>query len=81
MVTAVSTIANGGTHVTPRIVKKIINSETGEEREIETKKQEGVISKETSENVLSMMKSVVAEGTGKNARVERIFNWWKNWNF
>ena len=43
MVTAVSTIANGGTHVTPRIVKKIINSETGEEREIETKKQEGVI--------------------------------------
>ena len=81
MVTAVSTIANGGTHVTPRIVKKIINSETGEEREIETKKQEGVISKETSENVLSMMKSVVAEGTGKNARVARIFNWWKNWNF
>ncbi len=81
MVTAVSTIANGGTHVTPRIVKKIINSETGEEREIETKKQEGVISKETSENVLSMMKSVVAEGTGKNARVERIFNWWKNRNF
>ena len=61
MVTAVSTIANGGTHVTPRIVKKIINSETGEEREIETKKQEGVISKETSENVLSMMKSFVAE--------------------
>lgn len=81
MVTAVSTIANGGTHVTPRIVKKIINSETGEEREIETKQQEDVISKETSENVLSMMKSVVAEGTGKNAGVARIFNWWKNWNF
>ena len=81
MVTAVSTIANGGTYVTPRIVKKIIDSQTGEEKEIEIKKQEGVISKETSKNVLSMMESVVAEGTGKNARVERIFNRWKNWNF
>lgn len=69
MVTAVSTIANGGTYVTPRIVKKIINSKTGEVKEIETKKQEGVISKQTAENVLSMMKSVVAEGTGKNAQV------------
>lgn len=69
MVTAVSTIANGGTRVTPRIVKKIINSQTGEIKEIETKKQEGVISKKTSEDVLSMMKSVVAEGTGKNAQV------------
>ena len=80
MVTAVSAIANGGTYVTPRIVKKIINSQTGEEKEIEIKKQEGVISKETSQNVLSMMKSVVAEGTGKNAGVVRIFNRWKNWN-
>lgn len=78
MVTAVSTIANGGTHVTPRIVKKIINSQTGETREIEPKKEEGVISEKTAEDVLSMMKSVVAEGTGKNAQVARIFNRWKN---
>ena len=69
MVTAVSTIANGGTYIKPRIVKKIINSKTGEQKEIEVKKGEKVISKETSENILSMMKSVVAEGTGKNAKV------------
>ena len=69
MVTAVSAIANGGSHVTPRIVKKIIDSKTGEEKEIEPIIKEGVISKETSENVLSMMKSVVSEGTGKNASV------------
>ena len=69
MVTAVSTIANGGTRVTPRIVKKIIDSQTGEAREIEPKKEEGVISQKTAEDVLSMMKSVVAEGTGKNAQV------------
>ncbi|MCI8486429.1 MAG: PASTA domain-containing protein [Clostridia bacterium] len=70
MVTAVSTIANGGNHVTPRVVKQIIDSKTGEVKDIEVKKQEGVISKKTSEDVLSMMKSVVAEGTGKNAKVE-----------
>ena len=29
-----------------------------------------MISKETSEKVLSMMESVVSEGTGKNAKVE-----------
>ena len=69
IVTAVSIIANGGTRVTPRIVKNIINSQTGETREIETKKEEGVISKKTAEDVLSMMESVVAEGTGKNAQV------------
>ena len=69
MVTAVSAIANGGTYVTPKIVKKIIDSKTGEERKIETKKEERVISKETSQKILSMMQSVVAEGTGKNAKV------------
>lgn len=69
MVTAVSAIANGGSHVTPRIVKKIIDSKTGNEKEIESKIKEGVISKETAKNVLSMMESVVAEGTGKNATV------------
>ena len=69
MVTAVSAIANGGNHVTPRIVKKIIDSKTGKEKGIEVKKEEGVISKETSQKILSMMQSVVAEGTGKNAKV------------
>ena len=69
MVTAVSAIVNGVTHVTPRIVKKIIDKKTKQEKEIETKKEEVVISKETSQKILSMMQSVVAEGTGKNAKV------------
>ena len=70
MVTAVSAIANGGNLIQPRIVKEIINSETGERKEIETIVKNKVISKETSEKVLSMMGSVVAEGTGKNAQVK-----------
>ena len=70
MVTAVSTIANGGAHVTPRVVKQIVYKNKGEVKDIEIKKEEGVISEKTSKDVLSMMKSVVQEGTGKNAKVE-----------
>ena len=70
LVTAVSSIANGGEYIEPRVVKEIINSETGEKEEIEVKKGNRVISEETSKNVLSMMESVVEEGTGKNAQVQ-----------
>lgn len=70
MITAVSSIANGGTYVVPRVVKGIVNSQTGEVKNVEPQKKETVISKETSEKVLSMMQSVVAEGTGKNAQVK-----------
>ena len=70
MATAVSTIANGGTYIKPRIIKQIIDSKTGEVSEVETEKRENIISKETSKKVLSMMESVVSEGTGKNAQVK-----------
>ena len=69
LVTAVSAIANGGESVKPRVVKQIINSETKEVTNIPVQKDERVMSKETSEKVLSMMESVVSEGTGKNAKV------------
>ena len=69
LVTAVSAIANGGSLIQPRIVKAIVDSETKEKKEIETKVKSQVISKDTSEKVLSMMESVVSEGTGKNAKV------------
>ena len=69
LVTAVSSIANGGTSIKPRVVKQIINSKTKEITDIPVEKNGTVISKETSEKVLSMMESVVSEGTGKNAKV------------
>ena len=69
LATAVSSIANGGTSVSPRVVKQIINSQTKEVTDIPVKTNGTVISKETSEKVLSMMESVVSEGTGKNAKV------------
>ncbi len=70
LVTAVSSIANGGEKITPRVVKQIINGETGEVTDIPVKRGERVISEKTSKDVLSMMQSVVSEGTGKNAKVE-----------
>ncbi len=71
LVTAVSSIANGGNLIQPRVVKATIDSETGETQEKEPViLSENVISKETSKNVLSMMESVVALGTGKNAQVK-----------
>ena len=69
LATAVSSIANGGNKIKPRVVKQIINSKTGEITDIPVQTDGEVISKETSEKVLSMMESVVSEGTGKNAKV------------
>lgn len=70
MVTMVSTIANGGTYIQPRVVKATINGKTGERKEVEVIKKDRVISEETAQNVLSMMESVVADGTGRNSQVK-----------
>ena len=70
MVTMLSTIANKGKYVKPRLVKTIIKSDTEEREEIEPEYKNQVISEETAEKVLNMMESVVSEGTGKNAKVE-----------
>ena len=69
MATALSTVANNGKYVTPRIVKATVNSKTGETTEIVPQYGEQVISEENAKKVLSMMESVVSEGTGKNAKV------------
>lgn len=69
LVTAVSSIANGGKSIQPRVVKQFIDSQTREIQDVPIKTNGEVISEETSQKVLSMMESVVAEGTGKNAKV------------
>ena len=69
MATAISAIANGGTYIKPHIVKQIVNSKTGEIKNIEPQVEGRVISQETSTKILSMMESVVADGTGRNAQI------------
>ena len=69
MISMVSTIANNGERMKPRVVKQVINSQSGEITDIEPVSLGKVISEQTSKKVLSMMESVVSEGTGKNAQV------------
>ena len=69
MITAVSSIANEGKYIKPRIVKSVKNSVTGEITEMPVETGDQIISKENAEKVLNMMNSVVSEGTGKNAKV------------
>ena len=69
MITMVSTIGNKGRYVKPRIVKGTIDEKNGDINEFEPQYGDQVISEQTSKNMLSMMESVVSEGTGKNAKV------------
>ena len=70
LITAVSAIANNGKFVEPKIVKQIQNSDTGVIEVQKDKEVRQVVSKETSEKVKDMMKSVVMNGTGKRAKIE-----------
>ena len=69
MISMVSTIANNGKRMKPRLVKQTINYQTGEITEIEPECTGTAISEKTAKDVLSMMESVVSEGTGKNSKV------------
>ncbi len=70
MATAVSAVANDGVLVKPRIAKEIKNTDTGAITTVEPTNIRQVISKETSENLLDMLESVVDTGTGKLAQVK-----------
>ncbi len=70
MVTAVSTIANGGTLIEPKIVGQIENTDNGSITTVETKKVRKVISEDTANKVKDMMHSVVEEGTGQTAKIQ-----------
>ena len=69
MITAISSIANDGVLMQPRIVKQITNTDTGAVSEIPVKEVRQVISKETAEEVKSLMESVVTDGSGRHAAV------------
>lgn len=70
LVTAVSSIANDGVLMEPRIVKQIENSDTGAITTLKPTEVRQVISKDTCDKVLSMLESVVADGTGYRGEVK-----------
>ncbi|MEA4919501.1 MAG: penicillin-binding transpeptidase domain-containing protein [Clostridiaceae bacterium] len=69
LITAVSSVANGGELVTPHVVGKIIDSDGNTVSATETNVVRQVISKETSDIMCDVLEQVVASGTGKNAYV------------
>lgn len=69
LITAVSAIANDGVLMQPRIVKQIINSDTGVTTNIDPVTVRQVVSKETADSMKDLLQSVVVDGTGKWAAV------------
>lgn len=69
LITAVSSIANDGVLVQPRIVKEFTNTDTGAVTTIEPKTVRQVVSKETADKMLNMLESVVTTGGGHYAQV------------
>ncbi len=69
MITALSTIANGGKLMKPYVVAKIRDSSGNVIKETQPTVRRQVISEETSAKVAEMMRRVVNEGTAKNGYV------------
>ena len=76
MITAISSIANNGVLVKPRIVKQIENPDTNTITNIEPKNVRQVISKETAKSMTNIMESVVSEGGRKIWSSKRLYNRW-----
>ena len=70
LITAVSSIANDGVLMQPRIVKQIENSDTHAITTIEPTEVRQVVSKATCDKVLNMLQSVVDDGTGYLGQVK-----------
>lgn len=70
LVTAISSIANDGILMKPRIVKEIINPETNTTTEIEPVQVRQVLSKSTADRMVDLMESVVEDGSGRHAQVK-----------
>ena len=74
LITAVSSIANGGTLMQPRIVKQIVSNDSNNSvTTINPVKVRQVISEETAKEVCELMEYVVSDGSGKKAAVEGYY--------
>lgn len=69
LITAVSSIANGGKLMTPRLVSKLVDNEGNVVKTYEPEMKRQVISEGTAKTLLKLMEGVVSEGTGSNAYV------------
>ena len=70
LITAASAIANEGTLMQPRIIDKIVDTNTGAVTTPQPVQVRQVISKETANEVMDMLHYAVTDGTGKYANVK-----------
>lgn len=70
LMSAVSTVVNGGTRITPHFVTEIVNNAGVTIKTVDGIGETGVVSEETSETMRGVLEKVVSEGTGHNAYVE-----------
>ena len=70
LITTASSIINGGCRVTPHLGVKAVNPSSGSVRVFSYPEGDRILSEETSGTMRYILEQVVAEGSGKNAKVE-----------
>lgn len=70
LATTVSSIVNGGRRITPHFGVRVLDEEGNVVKTLAYPEEKGIVSKETSRRVRSILEKVVSEGSGKNAAIE-----------
>ncbi|MHB1419909.1 MAG: stage V sporulation protein D, partial [Bacillota bacterium] len=69
LISAVSAVANGGTWITPHLVKEYLSNGGQTVRKVEPQQVAQVVSKETAQQLNTILEGVVSKGTGANAYI------------
>ena len=69
MITAAGMIANGGEWIPPRVVERVRSDRSSRSPSLSQAGSRRVLRRETAETIKEMMSLVVAEGTGRRARL------------
>lgn len=70
LITTASSLINGGTRITPHIAIRAVREDGLAVHAFSYPKGERILSEQTSETLRYILEQVVAEGSGKNARIE-----------
>ena len=70
LITTASSLINGGTRITPHIGIRAVRADGQAVHVFAYPKRERILSEQTSETLRYILEQVVAEGSGKNARIE-----------
>lgn len=70
LITTASSLINGGTRITPHIGIRAVRADGQAVHVFTYPKRERILSEQTSETLRYILEQVVAEGSGKNARIE-----------